>query len=81
MVKDFMKHESCLQDYISVLYKKNDVQTEDPYNEVRKVITETVLEKKICISLDTLLELQGITKHDANSRETMKRWVQDILWN
>ena len=76
LVKDFMKHESCWRDYTSVLNQKHSVKTDDPYDEVRKVIKETVLEKKICISLDTLLELQGITKHDANSRKVMKRWIQ-----
>ena len=75
MVKDFMKHESCWRDYTLVLNRKEN-KTEDPYDEVRKVIRETVLEQKICISLDTLLELQGITKHDANSRKVLKRWVQ-----
>ena len=42
----------------------------------RSVDTYEVKGFYICISLDTLLELQGITKHDANSRKAMKRWVQ-----
>ena len=28
------------------------------------------------MSLDTLLELQGITKHDASTRKVMKKWVK-----
>ena len=47
----------------------------------RSVDTYEVKGFYICISLDTLLELQGITKHDPNSRKTMKRWVQGNFEN
>ena len=57
MLKNFRKHESCWRQYVSVLRKVEKVKTEDPYDVVRMEIQETVLGRKICMSLDTLLEL------------------------
>ena len=76
MLKNFRKHESCWRQYVSVLRKVEKVKTEDPYYVVRMAIQETVLGRKICMSLDTLLELLGITKHDASTRKVMKKWVK-----
>ena len=73
MIKDFMKHESCWRSYT---YLKKSEKKDDSYDPVRKAIEETVIQNKVCISLDTLSELKGVTKHDFRSREVTKKWVQ-----
>ena len=78
MVKDFMKHESCWRNYTNNIdnLTQNKCDNEDSYHLVRKAIKETVIENKVCISMDTLLELKGIAKKDYRSRATLKKWVE-----
>ena len=79
LVKDFMKHESCMKNYTSIVRVNDKSASHEKIDEwvlVRQSIDETVIENGVCISLDTLLELKGIQKKDHQTRCNLKSWVE-----
>ena len=79
LVKDFMKHESCMKNYTSIVRVNDKSASHEKIDEwvlVRQSIDETVIENGVCISLDTLLELKGIQKKDHQTRRNLKSWVE-----
>ena len=75
LVKDFMKHESRMKNYTSIVRVNDKSASHEKIDEwvlVRQSIDETVIENGVCISLDTLLELKGIQKKDHQTRHNLK---------
>ena len=75
LVKDFMKHESCMNNYTSIVQLNDESASHEKINEcvlVRQSIDEVVLENGVCISLDTFLKLKGIQKKDHQTRRNLK---------
>ena len=80
-VKDFKKHKQCYKAYTAIVSneakKKNeDDQMIDKWELVKQAIHRTIVTEERCLSLDTLLELNGIENKDHHSRRNMKSWLK-----
>ena len=79
MVKDFLKHESCHQNYVTIVHNAKDgSKVEDEYDLVSKTIDDTVIQNGVCITLDSLLKIKGVDEKNIGnqSRRNMKSFIQ-----
>ena len=75
--KDFRKHSTCGQKYVkpTSIAHSQSAPEKDIYNSAKSIITQRILGRGECMSIDTLMEESCIDEKGADGRKKLKRWV------